>query len=142
MFENFTPWASLAGGALVGASATLLLWVNGRIAGISGVVAGLVTRARGDKGWRVSFLTAMVAVGVAAHWVAPSALGPPSAGTATLAVAGLLVGVGTRLANGCTSGHGVCGVSRLSRRSILATATFVVTGVLTTSMFRALQGVP
>lgn len=135
-------WMSaLAGGVLIGLSATLLLWLNGRIAGISGIVDGVVSRAPGDVAWRAAFLIGLVvAAGLYMAWV-PGAPQPrtdfPSAG---LLVAGLLVGFGTRMGNGCTSGHGVCGLGRLSPRSLAAVATFMATAMATTWMVRHLGG--
>ncbi len=118
--------AALAGGALIGVATSLLLLAEGRLAGISGIVAGLLTRsAGGERGWRACFVAGLVAGGVVAQTLAPRSLGPVVASVPVLALAGLLVGFGTRLAGGCTSGHGVCGVARLSRRSIAATLTFM-----------------
>ncbi len=122
----FVP--ALLGGILIGAAIALLLLVNGRVAGISGVLAGLVSVQRGDGAWRALFVAGLIAGGVAARVVAPDALGPMAASVPALVVAGLLVGFGTRLAGGCTSGHGVCGTSRLSPRSIAATGTFMFLG--------------
>jgi uncharacterized membrane protein YedE/YeeE len=136
MPDSFTPLSSFAGGALIGLAATLLLWINGRIAGISSVVSGIVRPATGDVAWRVVFLGGLAGAGAAAAWLFPGAIGESPSNTGTLALAGLLVGSGTRLANGCTSGHGVCGVSRWSLRSIVATATFCVAGVLVASLVR------
>lgn len=122
----------LLGGALIGLAASLLLILNGRIAGISGIVAGLLRPVAGEVAWRVAFLGGLFAGGVALSVADPVALevGVP-APLGMIALAGLLVGYGTRLGNGCTSGHGVCGVSRLSPRSLVATATFILTGALT-----------
>jgi uncharacterized membrane protein YedE/YeeE len=129
--SDFTPLAGLAGGALIGLAATLLLWVNGRVAGVSSMIAGLVLPVRGDNAWRGVFLGALVAAGALGALLSPASLGSSPASLPVLALSGVLVGIGTRLANGCTSGHGVCGVSRLSPRSLAATATFVAVGMLT-----------
>lgn len=131
-------WA-LAGGALIGLSASLLLVLNGRVAGISGIVGGLLAPVRGDVLWRALFVAGLLAGGVAAYAIWPErfdASGAPA--LPFVAVAGALVGVGTRLGNGCTSGHGVCGISRLSPRSIAATLAFMATGGLTVLAMRLL----
>jgi uncharacterized membrane protein YedE/YeeE len=128
--HDFTPLSALAGGALIGLAASLLLVALGRIAGISGVAAGLLFPVRGDVRWRALFVLGLIGAGLAAAVLAPQSIGTSPRSYATLAVAGLLVGVGTRLGNGCTSGHGVCGISRLAPRSIAATAVFMVTGML------------
>jgi uncharacterized protein len=118
--------AALAGGALIGLATALLLLADGRIAGISGIVGGVLGRgAPGERSWRLFFLAGLVGGGVIARAVAPQSLGPVLASAPVLALAGLLVGFGTRLGGGCTSGHGVCGNARLSRRSIAATGTFM-----------------
>lgn len=133
MTVEFTPLASLAGGVLIGLSAALLLAANGRIAGISGIAGGLVTGApRGDVGWRVMFLIGMIGMGTVLAAFRPELFRFAIArSTPVLVLAGLLVGFGSRLGRGCTSGHGVCGIGRLSRRSLLATLTFMATGVVT-----------
>jgi uncharacterized membrane protein YedE/YeeE len=131
---NFTPFASLAGGLLIGLAAALLLLFDGRIAGISGVLAGVLQPVRGDTLWRLLFLLGLVTGGVAMTFVRPDGAGAPAGAGRPLpvvALAGLLVGFGTRLGNGCTSGHGVCGLSRLSARSLVATITFMLTAALT-----------
>ncbi len=132
MSENPGIIMPLFGGALIGLAASLLLLWNGRIAGISGMVGGLFRPAAGEVAWRFTFLVGLLAGGVVLSIVYPVALEvrvPAPLGM--VALAGLLVGYGTRLGNGCTSGHGVCGVSRLSPRSLVATATFMLTGALT-----------
>jgi uncharacterized membrane protein YedE/YeeE len=140
---DFTPVSSLAGGALVGAAATLLLWLDGRIAGISGIVGGLLRRRPGDMAWRVAFVVGLLTGGLVLRLVAPATVAfTLQRSTATLLIAGLLVGYGTQLGNGCTSGHGVCGLSRGSRRSLAATVTFMTTGVLTALAVRLLGGAP
>jgi uncharacterized membrane protein YedE/YeeE len=127
---NFTPWSALAGGCLIGLAAALLLVVNGRIAGISGILGGVFAPARGERSWRVFFIAGLLATGVFAALFVPSSIGAPPRSPLLLMAAGLLVGVGTRLANGCTSGHGVCGIGRLSPRSLAATLTFIAAGML------------
>jgi len=123
--------AALAGGVLIGIAVAMLLLLRGRVAGISGIVAGVVRPGRGDGHWRALFVAGLVAGGLVARLVDPGAIGAMVAPLPVLALAGLLVGFGTRLAGGCTSGHGVCGVSRLSPRSIVATGTFMaVAGVV------------
>lgn len=129
--------AALAGGVLIGLSATLLLWLNGRVAGVSGIFNGVLFPHRGDVAWRAAFLVGLIAAAGLYIALVPGAPQPrvdfPRAG---LVVAGLLVGFGTRMGNGCTSGHGVCGISRGSTRSIAATLTFMATGVLTVFLAR------
>ena len=127
--HDFTPWSALIGGALIGLGATVLLMANGRIAGVSGIMAGLLTPRRGDIAWRAAFLLGLLIAGGVAAGLAPERLGSSPRGWPLLVLAGLLVGMGTRLGGGCTSGHGVCGISRLSIRSIVATALFVGTGI-------------
>ncbi len=137
---NSSILPSLLGGALIGLSASLLLLANGRVAGVSGVVGSLLAPVRGDIAWRLFFLGGLLAGGLLLAWWLPSAFAASKAlsggGVLLLGVAGLLVGFGSRLGNGCTSGHGVCGVSRGSTRSIVATLTFVATGILTVFLVR------
>jgi hypothetical protein len=124
---DFTPIASTLGGVLIGGAATMLLVLNGRIAGISGVVGGLFAASATGRGWRIAFLLGLLGGGLAAPWLVAQPFGAgPSGSLALVAVAGLLVGIGTQLGGGCTSGHGVCGLSRLSPRSIVATSIFMV----------------
>ena len=125
---HFTPWSSLAGGVLIGIAAALLLFLNGRIAGISGILGGLMRPVRGDAGWRMAFVLGLVVAPLAWGLFATLPAVRIEAGTVTLIVAGLLVGLGTRYGSGCTSGHGVCGLSRLSPRSMVATAAFMLAG--------------
>ncbi|MCA9549642.1 MAG: YeeE/YedE family protein [Myxococcales bacterium] len=123
---------ALLGGVLIGFSAVLLLWFNGRIAGISGILSGLVRPTAGDLSWRVAFAGGLLAGGLALRLFMPSAL--PTTHEAhwlVVLVAGFLVGFGARVGSGCTSGHGVCGIGRLSLRSIVATTTFILTGAIT-----------
>ncbi len=133
---HFTPWTALAGGVLIGLAVVWLMLSAGRIAGISGIVGGLLRPRAGDVSWRVVFIAGMMA----APWVYRAVAVVPEAqidaGTAMLIAAGLLVGFGTRLGSGCTSGHGVCGLSRLSWRSLVATLCFMATGVATVFVVR------
>jgi uncharacterized protein len=130
--EHFTPVSSTIGGMLIGLSAAWVLFGLGRIAGISGIFGGLLQPKSGDVAWRLSFVLGLIAGGLVMFSLAPELFTVGIERTLlTVAVAGLLVGVGTRMGNGCTSGHGVCGISRGSPRSLLATATFMVTGALT-----------
>lgn len=132
MFENFTPISATVGGALVGASASLMLYTTGRIAGISGVYGGLLKPVTGDVGWRLAFVVGLLVGGLALMVVLPGAFALPEGRSLTLvAIGGLFVGFGTRMGNGCTSGHGICGLSRLSVRSAVAVGTFMATGFVT-----------
>lgn len=135
-WQAFTPWASLAGGALIGLAAALLLWLNGRIAGISGIVGGLLRPVPGDRAWRVAFVLGLLLAPLAYGLVARLPVLQVDAGYGLLVLAGLLVGVGTRYGAGCTSGHGVCGLSRLSPRSLVATLTFMAAGFATVLVVR------
>jgi uncharacterized membrane protein YedE/YeeE len=137
---NFTPIASLFGGALIGASATAMLVLDGKVAGISGILGGLVRPKQGDVAWRALFALGLLAGGVAMSVLRPSSFGAAPRSLFVLAIAGLVVGVGTALSNGCTSGHGVCGISRFSRRSMVATITFMATGAATVFVVRHLFG--
>ncbi len=130
--EHFTPVTSLLGGILIGLSATATLALLGRVAGISGIVGGMLAGDRADLAWRAAFVAGLLAGGSLALAVHPVAFAMTlERSTPALAVAGLLVGFGSRLGSGCTSGHGVCGIARFSRRSITATLTFMATGALT-----------
>lgn len=137
-WNAFTPYTALAGGILIGLAAALLVLCNGRIAGISGIVGGLLRRSTGDVGWRLAFLAGLV--GAPIVYALAAALPRPQidAGWGTLVVAGLLVGLGTRYGAGCTSGHGVCGLSRLSPRSLVATLAFMGAGFATVYVVRHL----
>jgi len=130
-WNAFTPSASLAGGLLIGLAAALFVLLNGRIAGISGVLGGLLAPIRGDLAWRLAFLLGLVGAPVAYALVASVPEPRIDADWARLVVAGVLVGLGTRYGAGCTSGHGVCGLSRLSLRSFVATAAFMAAGFAT-----------
>jgi uncharacterized membrane protein YedE/YeeE len=125
---------ALSGGALIGAAAALLLMTHGRIAGISGIVGSLLPPTAHDRGWRLAFVGGLLAAGAIGAWIAPSAVGASVRGLPLVVVAGLLVGFGTRLGSGCTSGHGVCGLSRWSTRSLVAVVTFMATGAVTASI--------
>lgn len=132
----FTPWTALAGGMLIGLAAALFVLLGGRIAGISGILGGLLRPTRGDVAWRLLFQGGIVLVPCAWSQVATLPAVRIDAGGGTLVLAGLLVGLGTRYGAGCTSGHGVCGVARLSPRSLVATATFVAAGFATVWLLR------
>lgn len=133
-----STWAlSLSGGVLIGLAATLLLWFNGRIAGVSGVLGGVLLPVRGEIAWRVTFLLGMMLAGGLYLSFVPGAFVPrQDFPKGALVAAGLLVGFGTRMGNGCTSGHGVCGLGRLSLRSLAAVLTFMATAILTTFVVR------
>ncbi len=139
--ENFTPVPALIGGVMIGVAATALLLVNGRIAGISGIFGGLVPPARGDALWRLLFLTGLVAGTLAWSVFRPGDVVPAfDASLPVIALGGLLVGFGTRLGGGCTSGHGVCGIGRRSPRSIVATVAFMLTAGVTVFVARHVVG--
>jgi len=136
-WAHFTPWTSLAGGVLIGLAAAMLLLLSGRIAGVSGIVGGLLAGRRGDLAWRVAFVLGLL--------LAPAAwklafkhheLSRIDAGFGVILIAGLLVGIGTSYSSGCTSGHGVCGLSRLSPRSLVATLCFMGAGIVTVFVAR------
>ncbi len=139
-WANFTPWSSLAGGVVIGFATAMFLLLNGRIAGISGILGGLLQPIKGDIGWRVAFITGLIFSPIAFSIAAPLPEVQIDAGTASLIMAGLLVGIGTRYGSGCTSGHGVCGLSRLSPRSTVATALFILAGFVTVFITRHLIG--
>lgn len=122
---------ALLGGTMIGAASALLLLTHGRIAGISGVLGSLLPPATPDRGWRVAFLAGLLSSGVIAALLAPAAVGHAVRSPALVALAGLLVGIGSRIGSGCTSGHGVCGLSRLSARSFVAVMVFMFTGAVT-----------
>ena len=133
---HFTPWASLAGGILLGLASAVFILVNGRILGISGIVGGLLRPQARDAGWRVSFLLGLLAAPLLYAMAAGSITPRIDAGWVTVVIAGVLVGVGTRYGSGCTSGHGVCGLSRLSPRSLVATLAFMGAGFATVFVMR------
>lgn len=135
--EGFTPFSAIVGGALIGLSASLLWIANGRIAGVSGIVGGVLAPVRGDVAWRGMFLVGLLAAPLlyrAAGGVLPDLTSP--APVAGVIAAGLLVGFGTRLGSGCTSGHGVCGIARLSPHSLAATGVFLITAAATVYVAR------
>jgi uncharacterized membrane protein YedE/YeeE len=139
-FAEFSPISALVGGALIGLSASLYLLVNGRVAGISGLLSGLLGRERDSSRARVAFLLGLVSTGAVTALIAPDLLGESPRGMGIVVIAGILVGVGTRLANGCTSGHGICGISRGSPASFGATATFVAVGIVTATLVSTIGG--
>ena len=139
-WNHFTPWASLAGGVLIGLAAALLILLNGRVLGVSGIVSGLVRAQRSDLGWRLAFVAGLlVAPTVWALLVQPIEA-RIEAGPALLVVAGLLVGWGSGYGSGCTSGHGVCGLARLSPRALAATLVFMSAGFATVFVVRHVLG--
>ena len=140
-WAHFTPWSSLTGGIVLGIASALFILINGRILGISGILGGLLPPKLGDATWRIAFLLGMFAAPTVFHAVVPAEYITAPRIEATewmIVVAGLLVGVGTRYASGCTSGHGVCGLSRLSPRSLVATASFMSAGFVTVYVVRHL----
>ena len=137
-WAHFTPWASLAGGVLIGIAAAMLVLLNGRIAGISGIVGGLLRPQQGETAWRVAFVAGLLGAPALFALVAPLPEARIESATAVLIVAGLLVGLGTSYGSGCTSGHGVCGLSRLSPRSLVATGAFMAAGIATVFIARHL----
>ena len=134
----FTPWSALIGGMLIGLAVAMFALLNGRIAGISGVLGGLFRSTRGDIGWRLAFIAGLVGASMVYGFFATLPAVQIDASYVALVVAGLLVGVGTRYGAGCTSGHGVCGLSRLSPRSLVATLTFMSAGFATVFVVRHL----
>ena len=135
-WNHFTPWASLAGGILVGLAAALFILLNGRVLGVSGIVGGLLRPRRGDASWRIAFLAGLLLAPTLWALFASPVVPRIEAGWPMLVVAGLLVGWGTRHGSGCTSGHGVCGLSRLSPRSLVATLAFMGAGFATVFLLR------
>lgn len=127
----------LTGGVIIGIAASGLLWINGRIAGISGIIAGLLSLPNQQEAWRIAFILGLLTAGLIALNFDPAHLGTPpeNRSIATLGVAGLLVGLGTGMAGGCTSGHGICGLARRSLRSLIATLTFMTAGILTATAY-------
>jgi uncharacterized membrane protein YedE/YeeE len=138
---NFTPLSAAIGGALIGLSAVLLMLLTGRIAGISGIFGGLLNPDSSDRGWRIAFIAGLILAPLLAGWIGHAMPTPrlPSSWTVII-VAGLLVGFGARLGGGCTSGHGICGVARLSVRSIAATAIFMLAAIATVAITRHVLG--
>ena len=140
-WNAFTPWSALLGGALIGLAAAMFVLLNGRIAGISGILGGLLRPVAGDVGWRLAFLFGLAGAPLLYSMFALLPALRIEAGNGALIVAGLLVGAGTRYGAGCTSGHGVCGLARLSLRSAVASAIFMGTGFLTVFALRHLFSV-
>jgi len=139
--DNFTPVPALLGGALIGIAASLLLFTHGRVAGVSGLYGGLLRRGTSDRALRFWFIAGLVVAGAVMRFASPGAFATTWAAALPIVfVAGLLVGFGTQLGGGCTSGHGVCGISRLSVRSLVATGTFMATGFATVFVVRHLIG--
>jgi len=137
---SFAPWSALIGGLVIGVAASMLVLMNGRIAGIAGIIGGLLRPVTGDVGWRVAFVIGLIAAPIVYSFVASL---PPinvDASYPVVVIAGILVGVGTRYGSGCTSGHGVCGISRLSVRSIVATIIFMTAGFATVYAVRHVMG--
>jgi uncharacterized membrane protein YedE/YeeE len=142
-WAHFTPWSSFLGGVLIGIAAAMLVLLNGRIAGISGIVGGLLAPRRGEIAWRLAFVGGMLlAPALMLLFFNKNPIPRIDVGFGTLAVAGLLVGIGTSYGSGCTSGHGVCGLSRLSPRSLAATASFMLMGFATVFVVRHLLASP
>ncbi|MFW5431614.1 MAG: YeeE/YedE family protein [Methylophilaceae bacterium] len=139
-WNNFTPWASLAGGALIGVAASLFILFNGRIAGVSGIIGGLIKPNTSIEGWRIAFIIGLILAPIIWQLFGHLPAIQVDAGYGLLIAAGLIVGISTRLGSGCTSGHGVCGISRLSTRSIIATIAFMVTGFITVYVLRHILG--
>lgn len=133
-WASFTPWSSLAGGMLIGLSAAMLIMFNGRIAGISGILAGWLQQPR--SGWRLAFLAGLILASLLWSWLDALPTTQAIHNPWQILLAGLLVGIGTRLAQGCTSGHGVCGLARLAPRSLLATLLFMSAGFVTVFLLR------
>ena len=139
--ENFTPLAAAIGGGLIGLSAVLLMLLTGRIAGISGIFGGLLDFGNDDKGWRIAFIAGLILAPLMAGWIGHAMPTPKlPASWIVIVAAGLLVGFGTRLGGGCTSGHGICGNARLSVRSMTATAIFMGTAIVVVAFTRHVFG--
>ena len=139
--EHFTPWSALLGGVLIGLAASALLYFNGRVAGVTTILAGVIRPARGELAWRAAFVGGLLAGGVVAGiWWADAVTFEIARSPLAIVAAGLLVGFGTRMGGGCTSGHGVCGLSRMSTRSLVATVTFIGLGVAAATAVTRLFG--
>ncbi|CAN5766255.1 YeeE/YedE family protein [soil metagenome] len=138
--SDFTPISAIAGGALIGLSASIVLAYHGRVAGVSGILDGALAAPRKNVDFRIPFLAGLVLLGFVASFFFPRSFGPAVVGLVPLAIAGVLVGFGTRLSNGCTSGHGISGSARLSLRSLVATVTFIAVGMITTFVVLHLRG--
>lgn len=137
-WNHFTPWMSLAGGIVLGLAAALFVLLNGRVLGISGILGGLVKPQAGDGGWRIAFIGGLLAAPLLWRLFAPLPVPRVDASVPVLIIAGLLVGWGTRYGSGCTSGHGVCGLARMSPRSLAATLAFMAAGFVTVYVARHL----
>ena len=137
-WAHFTPWSSFAGGLLIGAAVAAFVLIHGRVAGISGILGGLLRPAGRDVGWRIAFMGGLLAAPALYALFTRLPAATIEAGFPAIVLAGVLVGVGTRYGSGCTSGHGVCGISRLSPRSLAATATFMAAGFVTVFVVRHL----
>lgn len=141
LFENVNVITTLSGGLLIGLSATVLLLFNGRIAGASGIAYNLFSSPKGDKLWRLLFLAGLVIGANLLHVISNVPIPTPSeASVPVIMIGGLLVGFGSQLGSGCTSGHGICGIARFSKRSIVSTVTFMSVGIMSVSLFRYLTG--
>ena len=136
--HNLTPLSGFLGGALIGLAAALLMLLTGRIAGISGIFGGLLAPTANDRGWRVAFIAGLIAAPLLASFFTDASLPSPMmpASMIVIVIAGLLVGFGSRMGGGCTSGHGVCGIARLSARSTIATAVFMAAAIATVAIAR------
>jgi uncharacterized membrane protein YedE/YeeE len=139
--ENFTPISALIGGGLIGLSAALLLLFKGRVAGISGIVGGVLVPEKGDVDWRIVFVVGLILGGFLYQWLGGDVSEIKSVVSQPMLIAaGLLVGIGTTVGTGCTSGHGICGIARFSGRSMTATVSFMVTGIITVALVRHVFG--
>jgi uncharacterized protein len=134
---NFTPWPALVGGIFIGLASAVLLWCNGRIFGVSGIIGGLFNPLKGDILWRLYVIIGLLMGSTISHFILDTPVSIDVKSTPVLVVGGFLIGIGSRLGSGCTSGHAICGISRFSLRSITATCTFVGTGVLTVYLMNA-----
>jgi uncharacterized membrane protein YedE/YeeE len=139
--NNFTPVSALSGGLLIGAASVWLLAANGRIAGVSGILHGLFAQPPGERPWRAAFISGLIAAGFLWQAIFPSQGDPLAMHLGSMALAGLLVGVGTRIGGGCTSGHGVCGLGRFSLRSLVAVMVFMAAGMAATLVTRHVLGI-
>ena len=139
-WNQFTPWPALAGGVLLGIASALFILLNGRIAGICGIVGGLYSPQKNDIGWRIAFIVGLILAPLAWSLIETLPNIDIKASNSLLIISGLIVGISTRYGSGCTSGHGVCGISRLSPRSIVATLAFMGTGFLTVYIMRHILG--
>jgi uncharacterized membrane protein YedE/YeeE len=140
-WPHFTPWSALGGGALIGLATAMFALLNGRIAGISGILGGLIAPVRRDVAWRLAFVGGLIAAPLVYRLFGALPVPRIEAGDGALVLAGLLVGVGTRYGGGCTSGHGVCGLARLSPRSLAATLVFMGAGFATVFVVRHVLGI-